>query len=813
MSNQPSSHHSSNQSPSRGFFRSAIKEWGRKWARRKWRRQLKKAQVNRTGLLANIGQAAWQNGIRVAGSDTVWETLTTLSGQSGTVPAATHAAQSALQDKTVAYQEAEKQWNGKLQGASADILSKKQAYDELHRAILAQHEADRTTRSRLEAIQREVESLRGNESTAAISDHTQDPERQIAAREQERHKLVDYLTQVDSYLNSVQPQLATLQEQLEQASAHEQQLSEQKKAELTDLGQGIRALEQQLKGLSSQQNELSGKTGNLIRELGQLIVNEGSDAPALLESLGLLRAHDDEMRRLEETLASSREESSQMPRGTMAKFFLTIVGVPVFFFIFIFGGLTAFHMWQSWFEMQSIQSGIKSALQPSISPYLNHPLKNNPAYRLADRLAAARDKGDEKAAKNTLLDICKKIHLGIYTIDNKQILAGAERNDKDFYLYDFQRGILARSYIDRNVTGMPAHNRLIAKLVFKTDQNNTFDQAFRELLAERYQDAVAHPDRPENFLPLLIDGLARHEVTPHSLGELTSRSIDQLDVDDIQSFLIFLDFFVPAPPEHEVRSTVGSFSLSTPVYASSLCDKIAGKEAKSYWEKGSSLLPDFMEKLPGKAVGVAAKGLGNSMSVLGVLGDILILRGIQLEIRPAGGLVISLPHTNKSRMDDSLPTYQFTAVATFQCEVSAEVAKCGWLVGKSIPENGPLQNVEITWDFSPQIGKRVAFHDADEFIANTRMLTNENGKAAVTLRAMPCPAQDGTLWKDDFHKVTASGRFVSAQIPSPLSSLGGPVSTAISMLPGFYEIVTGGRKAYSTLDVNYHENEPGNEQY
>jgi hypothetical protein len=813
MSNQPSSNHSSNQSPSRSFFRSAIKEWGRKWARRKWRRQLKKAQVNRTGLLANVGQAAWQNGIRVAGSDTVWEMLAALSGQSGTVTAATRAAQSSLQDKTVAFQEAEKQWNGKLQGASADRLNKKEAYDELYRAVLAQHEADRTTRSRLEAIQKEMESLRENKSTAAISDDTQDPERQIATLEQERHKLVDYLNQVDSYLNNVQPQLEILQDQLGQASANEQQLSEQKKAELTDIGQNIRALEQQLKGLSSQQNELSGKTSNLIKELGQLVVNEGSDAPVLRESLGLLRAHDGEMRRLEESLARSCEESSQMPRGTMAKFSLTIVGVPVFFFIFILGGLTAFHKWQSWSEMQRIQSGLKSALQSSISPYLNHPLKNNPAYRLADRLAAARDKGDEKAAKGTLLDICKKIHLGIYTLDNKQILAGAERNDKDFYLYDFQRGILARSYIDRNVTGMPAHDRLIAKLVFKTDQNRTFDQAFRALLVERYQDAVTHPDRPENFLPLLIDGLARHEVTPYSLGELTSRSIDQLDVDDIQSFLIFLDFFVPAPPEHEVRSTVGSFSLSTPVYASSLCDKIAGKEAKAYWENGSPLLPEVLDKLPGKAAGMAGEAVGKSMDIFGILGDILILRGIQLKIRPARGLVISLPHTKKSRMDGSLPTYQFTAVATFQCEVSAEAAKCGWLVGKSIPKNGPLKNVEITWDFSPQIGKRVAFNDADEFIANTRMLTNENGEATVTLRAMPCPAPDGTLWKDDFHKVTASGRFVSAQIPNPLSSLGGPVSAAISMLPGFYEIVTGGRKAYSTLDVNYHENAPGNEQY
>ena len=799
-------------------------EWKRKWNRNRLSRQLKKGDKKRVELLTAVGQAAWNNGIRASESDAVWDRLTALSGQSGTVTEGIRQKESTLQEQKQAYEKADTQWNETLREASEARSGRQKAYDSVHQTVLEQQDAERTTRSRLDAIQKDLAILREPQPPSE-EPGTSDPAQRIATLEQENQQLSDYLAQVGSYLKGVQPEETTLLEQLEQAIAHHNQLSEQKQAELSALEKSITDTQQQIRDLSGQQQDLSGKLSAAYMELGQLVATDGSTAAPLQESLGQLRNHDEETSRLESAMAASREESRQMPGATMAKFYFTVIGVPVLLLVFVVGGMTGIRAWQSWSETRTVQSDSEPVPQAPISPYLNHPLEDHPAYRLADRLSAARVKGNQETAEKALLETCRTIHLGIYTMAGTQVLSGAERNDQDFFLYDFQRKILARSYVNRNVTEMRAHNRLIAKLILKIGQVNQFDKLFREVLVQRYEDAVAEPDRPENFLPLLIDGLARHQVTPYSLGELTSRSTSQLDVDDVQSFLIFLDFFIPAPPTHRVAVSNWSDFFTAPAYAGSLCEEIAGKEEKAYWEKGAApLLPTLMGQLPGEAADTAAEALGHAANAIGILGDILILRGIQLEIQPSSGHFFDLPHTKKKRSDKSLPTYKFTAVATFEIEISEEAAECGWMVGKAIPRNGPLKEVEVTWSFKPPLvgdwrtdimgsSAKVMLHDKNEFIANTRMLTDDTGKATITLRAMPCPHPDGQEWVNEHYQVMASGRYVSAKVPNPLAALGAPASVAIGTLPGFYEIVTGGRKAYNALDVSWHEETSESDQY
>lgn len=824
MSNQSSSRHSVHEKESGGFMRAAFIEWKRKWNRHTLNRQLVKGKARRVELLTAVGQAAWSNGIRASESEAVWDRLTALSGQSGTVTEGIRQKESILQEQKEAYQKTETSWNETLREASEARSGRQKAYDSVHQTVLEQEDAARTTRSQLDAIQKELAALRDPKLPSDTPGEL-DPAQRIATLEQENRQQSNYLAQVDSYLKGVEPEETTLLEQLEQATAHHNQLSEQKQADLTALESSITDTEQQLRDLSGQQQDLSGRLGGAYIELGQLVATEGSAAPPLQENLGQLRSHDEETSRLESAMAASREESREMPRGTMAKFFFTVLGIPTLLLLFVFGGMTGIRAWKSSSETRTVQSDLESAPQRPISPYLNHPLEDHPAYLLADRLSAARTGGNKETAEKALLEMCRTIHLGIYTMGGTQVLAGAERNDQDFFLYDFQRKVLAQSYVNRNVTEMKAHNRLIAKLILKIGQVNQFDKLFREILVQRYEDAAAEPDRPENFLPLLIDGLARHQVTPYSLGELTSRSTAQLDVDDVQSFLIFLDFFIPAPPTHQVAVSNWSDFFTAPAYAGSLCEEITGKEEKAYWEKGAApLLPNLMGKLPGNAADTAAEALGNVANVLGILGDILILRGIQLEIQPSSGHFFDLPHTKKKRSDKSLPTYKFTAVATFEIEISEEAAECGWMVGKAIPRNGPLKEVEVTWSFKPPLvgdwrtdimgsSAKVMLHDKNEFIANMRMLTDDSGKATITLRAMPCPHPDGREWVSEHYQVMASGRYVSAQVPNPLAALGGPASVAIGTLPGFYEIVTGGRKAYNALDVSWHEETSESDQY
>jgi hypothetical protein len=823
MSDQPASHQSADEKEPSGFMRAAVTEWKRKWNRRKLSRRLAKGEAKRVELLTAVGQTAWSNRIRAPQSEAVWERLTALSGQSGTVEEGIRQKESLLQEQQEVHQKAQKRWSETLEEASETRARRQEAYDSVHETVLKQQQTARTTRSKLDAVHKELAILRDPKS-ASDAPGEADPAQQIATLEEKNRQLSGDLAQVDSYLQGVQPEEAKLLEQLEQATAQHSRLSEQQQAELTALKKNITDTEQQLRNLSGQQRDLSGKLSGAYAELGQLVASEGSTAPPLQESLGQLRNHDEATSSLASAMAASLEASRRMPRGTMAKFYFTVIGIPALLFIFIIGGVAGFRTWQSWSQARAAQATRETVPQAPISPYLNHALDNHPAYRLADRLAAARVEGDRQTAEKALLEMCRTIHLGIYTMAGEQVLSGAERNDQDFFLYDFQRKTLARSFVNRNVTEMKAHNRLIAKLILKIGQVNQFDKAFREVLVQRYEDAAAEPDRPENFLPLLIDGLARHQVTPYSTGELTSRSTARLDVDDVQSFLIILDFFIPSPPPHRVVASNWSDFFTTPAYAGSLCDEIAGKEEQGYWEGGSPLLPTVLGQLPGRAAETAAEAVGSVTDVLGILGDILILRGIQLEIQPSSGHFFDLPHTKKKRSDKSLPTYKFTAVATFEVEISEEAAKCGWMVGKAIPKNGPLKEVEITWDFKPPLvgdwrtdimgsSAKVMLHDKNEFIANMRMLTDDTGRATITLRAMPCPHPDGQEWVSEHYQVMASGRYVSAQVPNPLAALGGPASVAIGMLPGFYEVVTGGRKAYNALDVSWHEETSESDQY
>ena len=264
-------------------MRAAFIEWKRKWGRHKLSRQLVKGKARRVELLTAVGQAAWNNGIRASESDAVWDRLTALSGQSGTVTEGIRQKESTLQEQKQAYEKADTQWNETLREASEARSGRQKAYDSVHQTVLEQQDAERTTRSRLDAIQKDLAILREPQPPSE-EPGTSDPAKQIATLEQENQQRSDYLAQVDSYLKGVEPEETTLLEQLEQAIAHHNQLSEQKQAELSALEKSITDTQQQIRDLSGQQQDLSGKLSAAYMELGQLVATDGSTAAPLQES-------------------------------------------------------------------------------------------------------------------------------------------------------------------------------------------------------------------------------------------------------------------------------------------------------------------------------------------------------------------------------------------------------------------------------------------------------------------------------------------------------------------------------------------------
>jgi len=270
-------------------MRAALMEWKRKWNRNRLSRQLRKGEKKRVELLTAVGQAAWENGIRVSGSDTVWDRLTALSGQSGTVTEGIRQSESTLQEQKEAYEKADAGWNEKLREASGSRLDRQKAYDSVHQTVLEQQDSARTTRSRLDAIQKELAILQ-DPKLPSDTPGASDPAQRIATLEQENRQLSDYLTKVDSYLKGVEPEETTLLEQLEHATARHNQLSEQKQADLTALKGSIVDTEQQLRDLSGQQQDLSGRLSGAFTELGQLVAAVGSTPRRFRKTSGSFEA-------------------------------------------------------------------------------------------------------------------------------------------------------------------------------------------------------------------------------------------------------------------------------------------------------------------------------------------------------------------------------------------------------------------------------------------------------------------------------------------------------------------------------------------
>lgn len=491
-------------------------------------------------------------------------------------------------------------------------------------------------------------------------------------------------------------------------------------------------------------------------------------------------------------------------------------------------------------KAENSPTGIQDArVKEPLSPYLDHPLKNHPAYRIADRLANAREQHNEKSAEKALMDLFKQINLGVYTVDGHQILVGSERNQNDFFLYQYQVRILARSYVNWNVSSLNHELNVIPVVIFKMHLGSTNEalaaSAVSMAMEMRYAQAMTNPDQPGNFIPLVIDGLARHQVSPYSLDELndSSFSYKHADFDDIQTLLMMLDMIVPTPGKNNADHLSSILGIIPSAHAGSICDRIVGDKTKALWGQGYGVLLNTMQMLPKEAVQKVAENIGNTTAVAGAIGDLLILKGIYVKIVP-NSMLIPLPHDIKLHKyweADDLPQYHLKAIATFKVGISRKVAKCGWMIGKQIPKNGPLKNVEISWKFDPSLTidpKLVTTTDANKpgvigagggLVSGIRMLTGKDGSVTLDIGALPCPHPHGRYLNGRQYLVTAAARYLSAQMPDysgfiskdPLDAAKG---IAISMIPGFYEIAIGGRRAYARINVTWHEkNDPRKQQY
>jgi len=448
-----------------------------------------------------------------------------------------------------------------------------------------------------------------------------------------------------------------------------------------------------------------------------------------------------------------------------------------------------------------------------VNPYAAHNLYSHPAYQLANGLAAATTQEQVAELMRQAFD---KINLGIYTHDGRRILGGAERKPTDLFLYDFQWKMLAKAYLQRNTMSFADHSAMLGAALLEMEDPAPLADVLTRALERRYQQALRKPDEPSNYIVLLIDALGRNQELPYSLEDTARFTDPRIRVDPLQSALIMLEFFTHAPGS-KAKGRKASLdwlpSLVPAARAEGLCDAIEGEDEQGYWGRGTDIAGEIGQELPGKA-GKAIGVIGNVTGGIGAMGDLLTLYGMTIHLQPQP-YVIHLNHPGEGLIAAIEATVSFDAQG-----VPNEVLKCGWLIGKQMPPNGGMKDVELTWDFSPDLMPQLHVHSSmfdgygqknaagPTIIATSgglRTNTDGEGKSLFLIEPADCPNPQGGRMREKDYMATVNARFVTKSIPTP-GLLG--IGLFFKLGPGMLEYLMHGRSAHVRFTAQWHEKAP-----
>jgi predicted nucleic acid-binding Zn-ribbon protein len=782
------------------FLREGFREWGRKWERRKLRKQTAQQGGERTEALARLGRKACEVGIDLSDFGELRGQIRTLEARTAELAATTDK----LKGEQAALEE-------KRRAESARFDAQRKAIDDLKRPVDA---GLRDATQKQSAQEREIKRIEGR--LAAIAGERAALERQAAAAPgqaapaadqtklqqilAEHSQLSVELPRAKEALQALAPEISKLTAE-SQRYAHEiTKIEAERKATLAQIDQTLTRLRGELQATGQQTAAATQELHNRFVQLGQGLYEKKKDEPKLAELVHEVVAVEQKLGGTAASLRASLAETQAMPRGTMAKFALALLGTPLLIVGLIYGGYLAW---------DRLRPDVRVETPKPVNRYLQHPLKDHAAYALANQLAEAKS---EQEVADRLRDALRKIHVGIYTPDGRQILAGAERSQNDLFLYDFQVKILAHAFFLRNGMPMANHTRMLGKALLELEQPSELEPVLNGAIVQRYREAQQKPDDPMSFIVLLTDGLARQQVEPYSLNE--THRYERVDVDPIQSLLIMLDFFTRPPPPKSPASTGLKWfpSFVTKAYAQGPCDGILGDEGQGYYGRGTDIFTELAQNIPGLA-GKAVGFVGNVTGIGGAIADLLILYGMNIKLTPEP-YTVHLVHD----ADDSDMMF-VQALVTFDAQgVPDEVLKCGWLAGKQMPANGPLKDVELTWDFFPKLPPYLEMSSEMLRGPNPRIVatagglrtnTNEAGTSSFLITVKQCPDKRGMILGQDYlAKVTA--RYVTKSIPTP-GLLG--FGLILKLGPGAIEYLMGGRNGYVRFRAEWHKKKPPPKQY
>ncbi len=791
-----------------GFFRAGWRELGRKIERSKLRKRLAEENRQRDEALVRLGQLAWQGGIDLSPFAELRQQLSQMDAQAGELTARAKT----LETQIASLEDTRRAEAAKFDSQRQAIEEKKRPVDaSLRAAREKQDDQDRKIKGMEARLARLAAELAALDLQPGPVPGSSSPEQKAQIpTAQNREQLLSEQAQLSDHLPGSREEFARLAAEVNQLGDEAQRYAEEiskveaeRKAALSQVDAGLSRLRAELGTSRQQASSLEQARTERFRQLGLVLYERKIAGPSLAEGMQQIASIDLTRAAIDKGLEASLAETRAMPRGTMLKFSAALLLVPL---LLVAAGYGIYFGWDWWSGRQPAEE------TKEINPYLTHPLTKHPAYVLANQLAAAKS---QQEVADSMLKAFQAIGIGVYTGDGKQISSGAERSEKDFFLYDFHWRILARAFHHRNIVALADFSPGLGKGVLELDDPSLLAPILSRAMFRRYQAAVKQPNDPMNFLILLVDGLARQQLQPYSLGEIEQRPSQDVYLDPLQAFLILLDFFT-RPTSTASPATTRSWlplpwHLVPTVHADSLCDAIQG-DGQGYWGRGTDVATDVAGELGG-AAGKVGGAIGGATGVIGAVGDLLILYGIDVHVIPTPDVMHLLHDEDFVGGMDATVSY-ITTTVTFDAEiVSDEVLKCGWMAGKKMPVKGPLKDVELTWDFRPVLPPYLEM-DRDMTDRLTGHLglqtkTDEKGESTFLIKRKNCPAQKGKVVRRKY-KAIVTARTLTREIPTP-GFLG--LGLVLKLGPGALEYLMGGRKGYADFHAEWHEKKPKEPQY
>ncbi len=301
----------------------------------------------------------------------------------------------------------------------------------------------------------------------------------------------------------------------------------------------------------------------------------------------------------------------------------------------------------------------------------------DPAVRAAADDLTSADPARVGEGVRAMLEI---LGIGVYTPDGRQVLAGSERSEDDFWLYDFELPAL-----EAMAGGAPAGFEDFAAVV----RANGYGGSAEDLRADYERIYAAHPDHP------LVQLLAATGVDFADAPRLTP----------LQQWLLLLDTFVPpndrAPP---ARTRAGR----TVAAGGSCGGTIAGGNLASFWG------------LSGLELGTVLAGYQAYLAIHGHL----LSQAFRTRLESSADAI----HEGHGGPGDTV-AFTLTVEADYTPQPAVDVG-CGVLVDAGWqPLHGGLAGATVEWEVPGVIGAHAVPLDQD-------VLTDANGQAALRLQAV-----------------------------------------------------------------------------